>query len=137
MKMLPASGVSSPATSLRSVVLPAPVGPSSTTSSPSGIARLTSFNASTSPKRLVTRSMPISAMDGSFEEVALERAPGDGLEHDQPRMVEGEPDPFADASLDRGGEPRLHTPVVRVHRDHLHRAHVLDAEHLAADAALV
>src|SRR5438128_787190 len=105
--MWPASGVSRPATSRSSVVLPAPVGPSSTTSSPSGIARLTSFSASTSPKRLVTRSMTISAMEGSFEEAAAQGAAGDGVEHHDAIVLEGEAQLLADVRPGRGRDARL------------------------------
>ncbi len=46
---VPAVTVSSPATILSSVDLPQPDGPTSTTSSPSAMSRLTPFTASTPP----------------------------------------------------------------------------------------
>src|SRR5512132_2886339 len=116
MVMMPASGFSRPATSRRSVVLPAPVGPNSTTSSPLGTVRLTSFAASTSPKRLVTRSMTTSAMDGLLEQAALQRAPGHRIEDDESLLREPQPDLFADARPVRGRNPGFHRAVLRVHR---------------------
>src|SRR6185369_5124510 len=102
MAMMPASGFSRPATSRSSVVLPAPVGPSSTTSSPLGTVRLTSFAASTVPKRLVTRSITTSAMAGLFKKAALQRAAGHRIEHDDALLGEAQPHLLADASLARG-----------------------------------
>src|SRR5439155_51106 len=49
----PASGVSSPAMTRNSVVLPQPEGPRKQTNSPSPISRLMSFNARAAPNRLV------------------------------------------------------------------------------------
>ena len=50
----PASALSSPPTIDSSVVLPAPLGPITATSSPSAASKLTSRSATRSPKRLVT-----------------------------------------------------------------------------------
>src|SRR3954451_25489545 len=58
----PRSGRSSPATSRKVVVLPAPVGPSSTTNSPSATVRVRSPTAAFRPKLLLTESSRISAM---------------------------------------------------------------------------
>src|SRR5205085_1109859 len=108
---------------------------SSTTSSPSGTTRLRSAIASTLPKRLVTRSTTISAMARLREEIAVQRASRNGVEHDQRLVLEFQSDAVADARRDGGGNARLDPPVIGVDGHDLHRAHVLGAEDLAAQAA--
>src|SRR5689334_3111948 len=88
----PASGVSRPATRRKVVVLPAPVGPSSTTNSPSPIVSDRSRTASTVPKRLETLERTTSAMGGRLVQRALQRPAARLLEHRQLVGLEGEPD---------------------------------------------
>src|SRR5262245_29060598 len=57
MRMAPDVGRLKPAIKRRSVVLPQPLGPSSTTVSPSATASETRSTATTSPKRIVTSSI--------------------------------------------------------------------------------
>src|SRR5262249_16028012 len=66
----PWSGAISPASSPISVVLPAPFGPITACSTPSGIANVISSEATTRPKRLVRPSIASSASvtAGSFQE---------------------------------------------------------------------
>ena len=61
-RTVPASGVSKPATTLSSVVLPDPLGPRIVRSSPSATSSDTPSSAKTSPKRLVTPSTRSSAV---------------------------------------------------------------------------
>src|SRR5213083_415857 len=143
MVMIPASGFSSPATSRSNVVLPAPVGPSSKTSSPLGTARLTSFAASTSPKRLVTRSMTTSAMatasaTGALRvQPAVQRAARHGIEDHKSLFREPQSHLFADPRPAQRRNPGFYRAVLRMDGHDLHRAHVFGAEDFAANAAFV
>src|SRR5690349_15143289 len=115
MVMMPASGFSRPATKRSSVVLPAPVGPSSTTSSPLGTVRLTSFTASTSPKRLVTRSMTTSAIFAptcALEQAALQRLARYGIEDDEAFLCKPQSHIFADPRATRRRNARFHHTVL-------------------------
>src|SRR5438128_7777478 len=134
--IIPASGLSSPATRRSKVVLPAPVGPSKTTNSPLGMVRLTSFAASTSPKRLVTRSMTTSAMSHLFEQAALQCSTGDGIEYHQSLPPESQSDLLAHAHSARRGKASLQLSVLCVHGHDLHGTHVLGAEHFTAHAVI-
>src|SRR5919202_3884382 len=60
--MRPWSGASNPAIIRSVVVLPHPLGPSSEKNSPSAISSVTSWTASTLPKRLLTRSTAIATL---------------------------------------------------------------------------
>src|SRR5947208_3805 len=130
--MMPASVVSRPATNRSSVVLPAPVGPSRTTNSPLGTVRLTSFTASTPPKRLVTRSMTTSATCGLFEQATLQRAPRDSIEDSQAFFGEPQADVFAVAQTPPRWNARFHHAVLGMNRNDLHGTHILDSVHLAS-----
>src|SRR5438093_9741319 len=134
--IIPASGLSSPATSRSRVVLPAPVGPSKTTNSPLGMVRLTSLAASTSPKRLITRSMTTSAMSHLFDQAALQRATGDGVEQHESLLPESQSDLLAHAHPARRGKASLQLSVLRVHGHDLHGTHIFRAEHLTAHAVI-
>src|SRR5213080_1577028 len=57
--MCPPSGRTSPVTTLKNVVLPAPLGPMSPMMAPRGTTRSTSFRATTLPKRLRTLAQPL------------------------------------------------------------------------------
>src|ERR1043166_3970318 len=91
IEMAPSSGYSSPATRRSVVVLPAPVGPSRTTNSPSAMLSERSRTASTSPKRLPTCRITISAMTVALIERAARRPPARHVEHHQILRIEGEP----------------------------------------------
>src|SRR5690349_24505348 len=100
MWIVPLSGRSSPAISLSVVVLPAPVGPSSTTNSPSLITRSRSLIATVSPKLLVTPRIWTSAMARLrclIMHGGPDRTAGALLEQRQPRAVQRQPDLFAQA----------------------------------------
>src|SRR2546423_1220598 len=79
--MRPACGASSPVSCPISVVLPAPFGPMMAWSSPSGTARLTSSEAVTPPKRLVSPSIASSASGMARPQYAVDAAAG--IKHDE------------------------------------------------------
>src|SRR5258708_5467702 len=110
--IMPASGLSRPATRRSNVVLPAPVGPSSTTNSPFGIVRLTSLAASTSPKRLVTGSMTTSAMPDLLEQPALQGATRDGIEDHEAFFHELQSHQLAQPYPVRRRNPGFHRAVL-------------------------
>ena len=68
---LPAVGVTSPSSIRRVVVLPAPLGPRNPTTVPWSTSKLRSSTATTSPKRLVSPSMVMTAMVSSSAPVGL------------------------------------------------------------------
>ena len=134
-RRVPASGRSRPATRRSVVVLPAPVGPSSTMNSPSAMSSDRSRTARTSPKRLVTperRPQPCAAS------VVQRRCAMRGrmrVEQRQPLGAERESHVLADALPASAGQPRLDLAVRGVHRDDLGRAEIFGAEDLARAAA--
>src|SRR6185369_7517382 len=125
MAMSPASGRSSPAISRKVVVLPAPVGPSRTMSSPSAIVRLRSPTATTSPNRLLTRSRTTSAMAGSLMQRAPDGTAGRDVEHRQPLRPQPEPDDLAGTSRRRGGDAGPDLPMRGVDDHDLRGAEIL------------
>src|SRR5260221_2799579 len=128
MTTSPASGRSRPAIRRSVVVLPAPVGPSSTTNSPSAIESERSRTASTSPKRLLTAVSARSATGGSLVEGCLEGAAARGVEDRDPIVIEAEPYRLADACSRARRQPRLHLAIRDRDGDDLGRAKLLDAE---------
>src|SRR4051794_12897965 len=118
MQIVPPSARSKPATSLSVVVLPAPVGPRSTTNSPSAMVRSRRSMASVWPKRLLTPLSAMSAMRASLEivERAADGAAARLLEQRQPFAAEGEPDGLAARDPNIGGKPGLQLTVLGFHR---------------------
>src|SRR2546423_3377099 len=76
MTMRPSFGVSKPAISLSSVVLPQPDGPSSAKNSPRSIDKNTRSTAVTAPNRLLAPLISRSAIPGSA--AGLHAGPGAG-----------------------------------------------------------
>src|SRR5262245_33922524 len=96
MEMRPASTCSSPARRRNVVVLPAPVGPSKTTNSPSAMVSDTPETAVTGPKRLLMPCSTTSAMGDPRHEIASQRALGLAVEDDERAALEAEPHGLAD-----------------------------------------
>src|SRR5690242_20801518 len=69
----PPLGSSNPATMRSVVVLPQPDGPTSTTNSPSSIARLTLFTAATAPNDLLKLTSSMRAKSFSLEHDLVQR----------------------------------------------------------------
>src|SRR5271169_4424690 len=142
----PESGCSSPATSRKSVVLPAPVGPSRTMNSPSATDSETSASARTSPKRLFIPESVISDMcrplgngrTGTGHEpewvVMTHGSDGSscgGIEEVRAIVAKGQSDGLIgpDRQARRGAHLNL-TPARR-DRHNLYRSQILTAENLA------
>src|SRR6516165_2866752 len=106
MAIRPSSGASSPAIRRSVVVLPAPVGPSSTTSSPSPTASDMRVAAATRPKRLLTSDRMTSAMDLPIQQRRAHRPAGGLVQQRQLLSPEAQPHPLVAAKPDIGGEPR-------------------------------
>src|SRR6266851_668384 len=128
----PRSGVSSPATRRSVVVLPAPVGPSRTTNSPSPTVSVSSATAAVLPKFLLTPSSRISAMRGPLVKSRAEGPPRFLVEERQLLGPELETDTLARPHRRIGGQTRLQHAPPRRHRHDLSRAEILRAEDLAA-----
>src|SRR5579871_3509305 len=128
----PASGGSRPAISLSVVVLPAPVGPRSTKSSPSPMVRSIAATAVTLANRLVRPETATSAMTRSFAERGADGAAGRPLEQRGALGAEREADHLARRRDDVGREPGLDLAVPGVDRDDLGGAEILGAEDGAA-----
>src|SRR3954447_15423649 len=73
MKTPPASAVSSPAITRRSVDLPLPLGPRSAVSEPLATSSETSSSATNSPKRLVTLRASIATLHHRHKEEGCNR----------------------------------------------------------------
>src|SRR5260370_16750354 len=95
MATRPASGLSRPATGRGVVVLPAPVGPSRTTNSPSPISSESSRTASVLPKLLRTVSSRTSAMCAAIVQRRAQNAAGSAIEDRQFFRAECESDRLA------------------------------------------
>src|SRR5262245_37002624 len=126
MEIVPVSARSSPDTNRNVVVLPAPVGPSSTTNSLSPTVRERSRTAVTGPNRLVTLERITSAMgrspagDGcAVHEIARQCALGAPVEQNQRIASEIDPHRVANLRLARIRRPHLDTSDRAIHRDQL------------------
>src|SRR6516165_7083881 len=137
MSTSPRSGRSSPAMSRSVVVLPAPVGPSSTTNSPWPIDNERSRTASIAPKRLETALSAISATTTSFVEGGSQGTTALGIKHRQPIGSKRETDGVAARNPDGGGKPRLDLPIGGVDGHDLCRAQIFGAKHPAAQRRAV
>src|SRR5690606_37608504 len=99
--MRPTVGFSSPAISRSVVVLPAPVGPSSTKNSPSATSRSMSSTAVWEPKVLETFSRRMRAM--SVAKPDAERGARAGVKEVRLRRIDTGPDPIARLVDEAGG----------------------------------
>src|SRR5437016_5168097 len=123
----PASGLSRPATRRSVVVLPAPVGPSRTTNSPSPIPSESSRTASVLPKLLQTASSRTSAMRAAIVQCRTQDAAGPAIEDRQFFRAEREPDRLAEPNRHLRAEARLHEAACGRHGDDLGGTEILDA----------
>src|SRR5579859_7120478 len=130
--MRPSSGRSSPAISRSVVVLPAPVGPRSTKSSPSPTVKSIAATAVTVAKRLVMPEALTSAMASLPMESRADGTARRAIEERGALRAEGEPDNLARHSGDVGREPRLDLAVRGIDRDDLRRPEIFGTEHRAA-----
>src|SRR5437588_2556788 len=131
--MLPASAFSSPAMRRSVVVLPAPVGPSSTMNSPSATASERSLTAATLPKRLLTPLSKTSAKDASFMQRAADCPTRGLIKHGQPLAHQRKPDLLARRHFDTCREPRLDLALRNTDGDDLRRSEIFGAEDLATE----
>src|SRR5271166_6586009 len=133
IRTAPASGCSSPVIRRKVVVLPAPLGPSSTTNSPSFTAKDRSRTASIVPKRLLMLRKLTSAMTGASKIRGLDRRAAHRVEQRQALSAEVEPDGFADPDLQARWQPCRNAAVGRVDGDDLGGPEIFRAEHAALD----
>src|ERR1700733_3535664 len=142
MRIRPASGFSRPATRRKVVVLPAPVGPSSTTNAPSSTVSDRTETALGAPKRFETPSSVTSAMGELHRaRMIMERgqdgAAGSGVEERDAVRTEFEPNAVADRHLEIGGQSGFRQAVRGGDGDDLCGAKIFRAENLAAQRGLI
>src|SRR5262245_66685414 len=119
MAMRPSSGDSRPAMRRSVVVLPAPVGPSRTTNSPSPTASDSRVSAATGPKRLLTSARITSATDLSIQERRSHRASRSLVEQRELLRPKAEADPLPAQHSDLGRQTRSQRAMLRGQRDDL------------------
>src|SRR5436305_146628 len=122
IRIEPLSGISKPATRRNVVVLPAPVGPSSATNSPSATFSDSSLIAGVSLNALETALISTSAMRASLMQCSANRPTGSFVEDRQCVGPEGEPDALSCPEAQPGGQPGLEGAVARRHGYDLRRA---------------
>src|SRR5258705_713769 len=124
IRIEPLSGVSSPATRRSVVVLPAPVGPSNATNSPSPTVRDRSLTACVLPNVLETAPIATSAMRTSFVQRGADR-PARLLVEDRQRIgAKVESDVLSDPKGHAGGRAGLECAIARRHGHDLCRAEI-------------
>ena len=149
MRIDPVSGHSSPATRRSVVVLPAPVGPSSTTNSPFATVRSRLSTASVVPKRLLTLESAISAIRASLLMGGCARARSRNtcilsqcspdcpaaclIEERKALTAKREADRLARGDGGARGKPRLQLTVLGGHRHDLGGAEIFRAEDRSAE----
>src|SRR5688572_14314409 len=119
MVMRPASGASRPAINRSVVVLPAPVGPSSTTNSPSRIVRVTLCTASVWPNVLLMPASVTSAMIHLRVKGRGDRFARTAIEQRELVAVELKPDILAEGEVPVRRNARLDQALRRLDRDDL------------------
>src|SRR6266702_769406 len=133
----PRSGISNPAIRRNVVVLPAPVGPSSATNSPSATVSDRSLTACVFLNALETALISTSAMRASFMQSGADR-PARRLVEDRQRIwPEIEPDILSGPKRHAGGRPGLERAIARRHRHDLRRAEILGPIDLAPHHAAI
>src|ERR1700691_5829769 len=128
----PASGRSTPVISRSVVVLPAPLGPSNTTNSPSLMANDKSRTASIDPKRLLTWRSATSAMACAPLARGPDRRAGLRVEQRKRLGTKRQPHHLADLHRQARRRPGLDLPLFGVDRDYLRRAEICRAEYAAS-----
>src|SRR5947209_6021249 len=135
IRIEPQSGISRPAIRRRVVVLPAPVGPSSATNSPSATVSDKSSIACIFLNALETALISTSAMRASPMQCGTDR-PARGLVEDRQRIgPEVEPDILSDPKGHAGRRAGLERAIARRHGHYLGGAKILRAIDLAAHHA--
>src|SRR6516162_6247707 len=137
IRIAPTSGCSRPVIRRRVVVLPAPLGPSSTTNSPSFTVNDSSRTASTVPKRLLMLCRLTSAMAGAPKIRGADRRAACGVKQRQPLGTEVETDGLPDPDMKTRRQPRRDAAVRRVYGDDLGGAEIFRAEHAPLDSRRV
>src|SRR5882672_11640717 len=137
IRIEPRSGISNPATRRNVVVLPAPVGPSKATNSPSPTVNDRSLTAGAFLNALETALISTSAMRASLVQHGADR-PARLLVEDRQRIgPEVEPDMLSGPKRHARGRPGLERAIVRRHGHDLCRAEILRPIDLAPhDAAI-
>src|SRR5439155_13621463 len=131
IRIEPRSGISNPAIRRKVVVLPAPVGPSSATNSPSPTVSDRSLTACVFLNALETAPISTSAMRASLMQRGADR-PARGPVEDRQRIGSAvEPDILAGPERHAGGRPGLECAIARRHGHDLRRAEILRAIDLA------
>src|SRR6195256_4024275 len=137
MRIEPLSGISRPATRRNVVVLPAPVGPSSATNSPSPIFSDRSLIACAPLNALETALISTSAMRASLMQRGADR-PAGGLVEDRQRIgSEVEPDALSGPEVHTGGRPGLECAIARRHGHDLGGAEIFRTIDLAPHHAAI
>src|SRR5258705_4999298 len=135
IRIEPRSGISNPAMRRNVVVLPAPVGPSNATNSPSPTVSDRSLTACVFLNALETALISTSAMRTSLMQHGSDR-PARRLVEDRQRIgAEVEPDMLSRPERHAGGRPCLERPIARRHRHDLRRAEILRSIDLASHDA--
>src|SRR6185436_8068301 len=135
IRIEPRSGISSPATRRNVVVLPAPVGPSKATNSPSPTVNDRSLTACAFLNALETALISTSAMRASVMQRSADRPAGRLVEDRQRIGPKVEPDILAGPKRHTGGRPGLECAIARRHGDDLRRAEILGPIDLAPHGA--
>src|ERR1700691_4517122 len=128
----PASGRSSPVISRSVVVLPAPLGPSNTTNSPSLMANDKSRTASIDPKRLLTWRSGTLAMADAPMTRGPDRCAGLRVEQRKRIGAKRQPNHLADLHGQARRQSGFDLPLLGIDGDDLRRAEIFRAEHAAA-----
>src|SRR6202050_315433 len=128
----PASGRSRPVTSRSVVVLPAPLGPSSTTNSPSLMANDKSRTASIDPKRWLTWQSATLAMACASVARRPDRRTGPRVEQRKRVGAKRQPNDLADLHRQARRQPSFDLTLLGVDSDDLRGAEIFRAEHAAA-----
>src|SRR6266850_4942295 len=137
IRIEPRSGISNPAMRRNVVVLPAPVGPSKATNSPSPTVSDRSLTACAFLNALETALISTSAMRASLMQHGADRPARFLLEDRQRIGPEVEPDILSSPERHAGGRPGLECAIARRHRHDLRRAEILRPIDLAShDAAI-
>src|SRR5438477_4361701 len=133
----PRSGISNPAMRRNVVVLPAPVGPSRATNSPSPTVNDRSLTACVFLNALETALISTSAMHASLMQHGANRLAGRLVEDRQRIGPEVEPDILSGPKRHAGGRPGLECAIARRHGDDLRRAEILGPIDLASHRAAI
>src|ERR1700675_2225320 len=137
IRIEPLSGLSSPATRRSVVVLPAPVGPSNATNSPSPTVSDRSSTACVLPNALETALISTSAIRASFVQRGAD-CPARLLVEDRQRIgPKVEPDILSSPKGHDGGRAGLERTVARRHRHDLRGAEIFRPIDLAPHHAAI